>query len=396
MTKRQRDGGKATRRGHGEGSVYWREDRQRWVVELDLGYVDGRRKRPVRTFKTEREAIRYLAQARQKLATGEPLTDGRVRFGDFLDHWLEQVVEPSKRKPATKASYRDNVTLHVKPGLGHLRLADLRHEHVLAFVNSKRDQGYSASTMRTLLVIVRLALDHAVVLERLGRNVATTVKVPAPLTEARTVSAWKLEDGRRLLEAAKNTRLYALYVVLSMVGLRRGEVLALRWEDIDLEVGTLRVERQVQRIRGLPELVVGAPKSKSSRRMVSLPPHCVAVLQEHRERQAGERSAAGVAWHEMGLVFPSTRGTYIEPRNLNRHLTGLCARAGLDPSGVHVLRHTAATIAYALGVDWRQIQDMLGHSELGTTMNLYVDDVPHLQREAADRIEGGFGPDRNP
>lgn len=396
MTKRQRDGGKATRRGHGEGSVYWREDRQRWVVELDLGYIDGRRKRPVRTFKTEREAIRYLAQARQKLATGEPLADARVRFSDFLDHWLEQVVEPSKRKPATKASYRDNLALHVKPGLGHLRLADLRHEHVLAFINGKRDQGYSASTMRTLLVIIRLALDHAVVLERLGRNVATAVKVPAALSEARTVSAWTLDDGRRLLAAAKDTRLYALYVVLSMVGLRRGEVLALRWEDVDLDGATLRIERQVQRIRGLPELVEGAPKSKSSRRKVSLPSYCVTVLRDHHERQARERAKAGAAWRELGLVFPTARGTHIEPRNLNRHLAMLCDRAGLAPSGVHVLRHTAATIAYALGVDWRQIQDMLGHSELGTTMNLYVDDVPHLQRDAADRIDRGLTPDETP
>lgn len=383
MTRRQRDDGKRGRRGHGEGSIYWREDRQRFVVELDLGYVDGRRKRPVRTFKTEKEAVKYLAQARQKLATGEPLADARVRFGDFLDHWLDQVVAPSKRKPATKASYRDNIALHIKPGLGHLRLADLRHEHVLAFLNGKRDKGYSASTMRTFLVIIRQVLDHAVVLERVGRNVAEKVRVPEPLSEAKTVRAWTAEDGRRLLDVARETRLYALYVLLAMVGLRRGEVLALRWEDVDFTAGVLRVERQVQRIHGLPGLVVGPPKSKSSRREVSLPTYCLTVLREHRERQMQERQEAGADWQDLGLVFPTARGTYIEPRNLNRHLSALCERAGLDPTGLHVLRHTAATMAYALGVDWRQIQDMLGHSLIGTTMNLYVDEVPRLQQEAA-------------
>lgn len=391
MTRRQRDDSKRGRRGHGEGSVYWREDRQRYVVELDLGYVDGRRKRPVRTFKTEKEAIRYLTQARQKLATGEPLADARVRFGDFLDHWLEQVVEPSKRKPATKASYRDNIALHIKPGLGHFRLADLRHEHVLAFLNGKRDKGYSASTMRTFLVIIRQVLDHAVVLERVGRNVAAKVKVPEALHGTRVIAAWTQDDGHRLLTAARETRFYALYVLLAMVGLRRGEVLALSWQDVDLDKGVLRVERQVQRVRGVPELIVGSPKSKSSRRAVSLPPYCLTVLHEHRERQAKERDAAGPEWHDLDLVFPTTHGSYVEPRYLNRHLQALCRRAGLDPAGVHVLRHTAATMAYALGVDWRQIQDMLGHSQLGTTMNLYVDEVPRLQQEAARRIDAGFG-----
>jgi integrase len=104
---------------------------------------------------------------------------------------------------------------------------------------------------------------------------------------------------------------------------------------------------------------------------------------------AGRAEAAPPS--DLDLVFPSSRGTHIEPRRLNRHLEALCRTAGLDPSGVHVLRHTAATMAYALGVDPRQIQDMLGHSQLGTTMNLYVDQVPHLQHEAARRINGGFG-----
>jgi len=391
MSKRDGSQDKKGRRGHGEGSVYWREDRQRWMVELDLGYVDGRRKRVVRSFLKERDAIRHLAQARQKLVTGEPVTDARRRFGDVLDHWLAQVVEPSKRKPSTKASYRDNAALHVRPGLGHIRLADLRHEHVLAFLNRKRDQGYSKSTMRTLLVIVRQTLDHAVVLEWVGRNVADKVTLPESHNEARPVSAWTKEDGQRLLAAARETRLYALYVVLAMVGLRRGEVLALNWDDVDLAAGTLRVERQVQRIRGVPGLVIGPPKSKTSRRKVALPAYCTTVLREHREQQARERGSAGATWQEHGLVFPTVRGTYTEPRNLNRQLAALCRRAGLEASGVHVLRHTAATMAYALGVDPRQIQEMLGHSELGTTMNLYVDHVPQLQREAADRIDLGFG-----
>lgn len=390
MTRRERPEGKRGRRGHGEGSVYWREDRQRWMVELDLGYVDGKRKRMLRSFKTEREAIRFLAQARQKLANGEPMADGRMRFDEVIDHWLTQVIEPSKRSPNTKASYRDNAKVHIKPGLGHLRLADLRHEHVLTFLNRKRDEGYSKSTMRTFLVIIRQSLNHAVVLERISRNVALTVQLPEALKEPRPVTAWSEADGRRLLRTAEETPLFALYVILAMVGLRRGEVLALRWNDVDLEAGTLRVERQVQRIRGVPELVVRAPKSKTSRRVVALPDYCRTVLREHRQRQVAARPE-GARSPDLDLVFPSARGTHIEPRRLNRHLEALCRKAGLDPSGVHVLRHTAATMAYALGVDPRQIQDMLGHSQLGTTMNLYVDQVPHLKREAAQLIDRGFG-----
>lgn len=385
---------KAKRRGHGEGSLYWREDRKRWVVEFDHGYIDGRRKRTARTFKTQREAARHLADARKALLDGLPAPDQRLRMGAFLDYWLDGVVDASGRKPSTKASYRDNVELHIKPTLGHLRLAQLRYEDVQTF--GKARDGYSVSTLRTLMVVLRMALDHAVVMEKATRNVARNVPVPKTKAAAKIIAPLSREHGERLLAAAEGDRLYSLYVLLAMVGLRRGEVLALRWDDVDLDTGRLRVERQVQRVHGTPGLVVGPPKSRSARRVVSLPRYCVAVLRQHRQRQMKERLAAGESWRGHGLVFPTKVGTHIEPRNLNRHMEALCRRARLEPQGLHALRHTAATMAFALGVDWKQIQAMLGHSALAVTMDTYVDRVPDLEQRAADLIDAGFGRVKDP
>lgn len=383
---------KKNRRGHGEGSLFWEESSQRWVVLFDQGYVNAKRKRVKRRFGDWKQANQFLTDERNRKPT-----DQRLRLGDFLDYWLDEIIEPSDRKPSTKASYRDNVRLHIEPSLGHLRLVQIRYEAVQRFINRKALDGYSASTLRTLMVILRMALDHAALIKKLDPEAAIQVhqvKLPKAQRERKAVTAWTQQERQRFLVAARTTRLYALYVLVGLLGLRRGEALALRWSDLELDGDdpVLRVRRQVQRVRGTHGLLVTAPKSESAIRDLALPAQCVQVLREHRQRQDTERLALGATWLDLDLVFPNGRGGHIEPRNLNRHMAAVCKKAGLDRRGLHTLRHTAATSAHELGVDWKEIQHMLGHADLGTTMNVYVDMVPQLQRRAADLIDKGFVP----
>ncbi|WP_239382635.1 site-specific integrase [Frankia sp. CIT1] len=382
--------GKGNRRGHGEGSVYWREDRQRWVLEIDYGYVNGKRKRTVRYFRSQEEAIEEQTKVRTAQLEGAAPLDRRSRFDDFLDYWLGEVVEPSDRAESTKVNYSTLVRVHIRPALGRLRLVEMKHEDLQRFLNRKAAEGYSASTMRTLRTILRQALNEAVIMEKVSRNVAVNVRVPKATKPKRKVVALSQADGVKLLAAAESTRFASLYVVLAMVGLRRGEVLALRWSDFNERAATLRVEQQVTRVGGIRHLVVGPTKSEAGQRTIALPARCVAALQAQRRRQAAERHTMGERWRDHGLIFPSTVGTYLEPRALNTHLTKLCVRAGLPHLGPHGLRHTAATMAYALGVDWKQIQDMLGHTMLSTTMDIYVDMADTGSRDAATKLDAWF------
>lgn len=378
------------RRAHGEGSVYWREDRQRWVVELDYGIVNGRRKRAVRYFRTQEDAIETQQKARQAQADGVVHLDRRSRFGDFLTYWIDEIIIPSERAESTKSSYRDMTDNHIRPALGDKRLVDLKHEDLQRFLNRKAQDGYSASTMRTFRTILRQALNEAVITEKVSRNVAETLRVPKARKPTRKVTPLSKEDGLRLLKAAAATRHHALYVLLAMVGLRRGEALALRWSDFDETASTLRIERQVTRVRGVKGLIVGPTKSEAGKRTIVLPARCVAVLRSHRVAQAADRAGAGKRWKEHGLIFPSTVGTHLEPRGLNTHLTKLCTEAGVPHHGPHALRHTAATMAYALGVDWKEIQAMLGHTMLSTTMDIYVDLTDTAHQDTASKLDGWF------
>ncbi|WP_241255975.1 tyrosine-type recombinase/integrase, partial [Candidatus Protofrankia californiensis] len=251
------------------------------MVEIDYGFVSGRRKRVPRYFKTQEEAIEEQRKARQAKSEGIANLDRRSRFGDFLTYWLEEIVKPSERAESTKSNYRDMVNNHIRPALGKHRLVELKHEDLQRFLNRKAADGYSTSTMRTLRTVLHQALNEAVITEKITRNVAETLRVPKARKPKRKVVALSKEDGLRLLEEAKSTRLYALYVLLAMVGLRRGEALALRWSDFDESASTLRVARQVTRVRGVG-LMVGPTKSQAGQRTIALPARCVEVLKAHR------------------------------------------------------------------------------------------------------------------
>ena len=336
----------------------------------------------------------------QKLSTlrtahdrGIDLLAPALTVGQWLDVWLSDIKGFDGTRPRTLTLYEGLADRYVRPVIGGVRLDKLTPAHVQRLVtetrNGQTSRGTppSASTLRHVYKLIRNALGDAYRMELVTRNVATQVKAP-PIDRQRRVGL-DVAEAKRLFEVINGERLEALYVLALMTGLRRGELLALRWDDIDFGSRQLHVRRAMQRVDG--KLQVVEPKTSSSRRTVVLPRLAVRHLQEHKKRQDAERQALGEAWREHGLVFASSIGTPVEPRNVNRRWDELRRRAGLDWLRLHDLRHGCATLLLAKNVPDRVIMEVLGHAEIGVTMNTYAHVLPVLRQEAADAMDELFG-----
>jgi integrase len=223
------------------------------------------------------------------------------------------------------------------------------------------------------------------------RNVATLVEPPKSRREE--VRPFSEEEARRLLDAVAGDRLDALYATALALGLRQGELLGLRWEDVDLAENKLEVRRQLQQLRGQPP-ILKALKTRASRRTLDLPPALVERLAVHRERQRREHVARGEDWAGEGLLFPSTAGTPLIPRNLTRHYKRLLRRAGLPERRFHDLRHTAASLMFGHGLEATAVQRVLGHSSIAITNDTYIHLMPQTRRQTAAAMEAFLRPPR--
>ena len=270
--------------------------------------------------------------------------------------------------------------------MGAIQLDKLTPADVRALVAAKVREGLAPATVRHVHGLLRNALGDAERLDLIGRNVAKAVRGPSvPYVEARGLTT---EEARRLLEVIRDDRLYPLFLVLLTVGLRRGEGLGLAWADVDFDAGTLRVRQTLPRVDGSLQLV--QPKTTRSARTVPVPRSTLDVLAEHRRRQTIERSQAsmlGRRWPAPELVFVSTTGIPLEPRNVNRRWHELRQLAGLSWLRLHDLRHACASILLAQGVPARVVMELLGHSTIQLTLNTYMHVMPLVQREAANAME---------
>jgi integrase len=367
----------AGRRPNGEGTVFQRKD-GRWVTRLSLG--NGKYK--YHYFKTQREALKkrtFLLAAQQ---AGLPVdTPERLTLGNFLTEWLETVVRP-KVKASTFISYEVEVRRHLTPGLGTVKLSKLRPQQIQAYYQGRLSAGCSPQTVQYQHKILRSALKTAVRWGLVARNVGE--QVDAPRVPRRPVRAFSIEEARQFVQAVVDDRLEALYVLTLTSGLRRGEVLALKWEDVDFEAGTLAVRRTFGKVKGGWELT--EPKTPDSRRVVKPPALALESLKRQRARQLEQRLKAGAAWQDSGLIFTTTIGTAIDGDNLRKEFQKKLRDAGLEPMPFHSLRHSAATLMLALGVQPKVVSEMLGHSRISITMDTYSHVLPHMQDEAADRL----------
>lgn len=314
-----------------------------------------------------------------------------LTVGAFLESWLTEIARVTVRS-RTYVSYRYVVRFHLTPGLGDLPIALLSPADVQAFLNAKAASGLSPRTVGYLRGVLRGALGHAERTDLVPRNVARLARPPR--IPRRRVSPLSVEQVRAFLAAITGDRLEALYLVALGVGLRQGEILGLRWSDVDLEGGTLTVRHALARIEG--RLVLVEPKSVSSRRVVPLPAFVHDALVAHRDRQVAEplplRPDPPAPFSD--LVFMTTHGTPLDAITITRRFQRILADAGLPHQRFHDLRHACATLLLAQGVPARVVMETLGHSEISLTLNTYSHVMPSVGREAAERMDQLLGAGR--
>ncbi|MFJ4969325.1 tyrosine-type recombinase/integrase [Streptomyces sp. NPDC088755] len=393
-------------RANGEGTIYQRRD-GRWEA---AGYVlaaDGSRKR-VRVYGTTRKnAADRLAEKITDSNRGLPVATADSTVGVYLAYWLNSVAVHRLREN-THTRYATCVRLHLIPGLGTKKLARLTAKDVRTFLDRLRTtcqccaQELDAARQRCCAIaeccgkrlspltvayvhsVLKSALEHAVREDELPRNVARNVKVTT--SHPRRFKPLTAAKARQLLQAAKTDRLHAMYELALRTGLRKGELLGLHWEDLDLDGGTASIRRSLQRTRtgGLTNLPT---KTRASERRIVLPTECVHSLKEHREQQQTEREAAGAGWADSGLAFTTPTGRPIDPTNLTRRFSRLLDRAGLRRIRFHDLRHSTATLLLEQGVDLVVIKELLGHAHIGVTAGVYAHVRLRLQRQAMDTLD---------
>jgi integrase len=387
----------AKRRGNSEGSIFRLKD-GRWCAMVSLGYRNGKRWRKKYTAPTRSEVQGHVRKAVTSIAEGYTLDTNHMRMGEFLEAWLEHSAKNAVG-PSTFESYSALVRRYLAPRLARVELAKLTAPHVRQCLNDLLERGgaphkdengemqdtrLSPRTVQYCRAVLRKALNQALRDGLVLRNAAALTDPPKVVHPE--ISPYTPEQARAFLEAVKGDRLEALFTVAVAVGLRQGEILGLRWEDIDLFGGVLSVRYQLQRIDGKPRLV--EPKTKRSRRTIKLPAVAVSALRTHLTKQSEERALAGESWREWGLVFASTIGTPIESCNLNHRFQRLAEFARLPKIRFHDLRHTAATLLLAQGVHPRLVMEILGHSSISLTMNTYSHVIPVMQEEVAAKMNG--------
>jgi integrase len=374
---------KDERRAPGESTIHKGTD-GRWHGYVSMGTkAGGKRDRRHVSASTRAAVVAKIRELQERRDAGVTATSGTMTVAAWLDHWLDNIAV-NRVRARTLESYRQLVRLHIKPAIGHHRLARLQPEHVEAMHAEMRTKGLaSASVLRAHRVLSR-ALKVAEQRGRVARNVARLVDAPSA-GEPASGEALSPVEARAVLAVASTIRNGARWIVALALGLRQSEVLGLRWSDVDLDAGTLRVRKTLHRIAG-GGLVYEDPKSARSRRTLVLPRPLVDALRAHRAAQAAERLQAGITWEDHGLVFAQPNGRPIDKKADWRAWHTLLRSAKVRRVRLHDARHTAATTLLILGVDVRVVAELLGHADTRTTREIYQHVMPALAEDAATRM----------
>jgi integrase len=378
----------AKKRGNNEGSIYEHKRagkrigyRGAYTVHTSEGtkrrYVSG---------KSREEVRRKLTSAMADRDGGMIFDAGHLTVGEYITRWLEDSVRGTVRI-STYEVHRHLIQPHINPALGRLRLKDLTPVHVRTFYREKLDSGLSSATVRKMHSILRKALQQAVLDGLIPRNICNAVKPPK--VERKEIAPLDREQTKALVEAASGDRLEALYVLAVHTGMREGELLGLKWEDVDLDHGVLRLRRAL--VREGSRTVLGDLKTSKSRRSVRLTHAATDVLRRHLERQLEEMERIGSLYQPGGLVFATESGTLINPSNLrNRSFKPLLKRAALPDICFHDLRHTCATLLLSQGTHPKLVQELLGHATIAMTLDTYSHFLPSMGDQTVRAMEAAL------
>jgi integrase len=404
-------------RANGEGSIF--PYRSSYAAYVWVTTPDGDRRRRW-VYGQTREAVHEKWLKLHAAAKSGPVVTKSQTVAEYFRYWLGDVVVEPDYAPHTVATYEGHSRLYIVPGLGRNRLDKLSVRHVRAWLSDLRkacqccSQGKDARrpaskrrccaigeccggklserTVQDILMVLRAALSNAVREELVSKNVAALIRVTKP-RKNRKVKPWSVDEARRFLENARaaDDAFYAAYVLILVLGLRKGEVLGLTWELVDLEAAELFVGEQLQRVGR--RLLRRETKTESSDAPLPLPGICVAALKLRKSQQDRDREAHSGRWTETGLVFTTRYGTAVEPRNFNRSFDYRIAKASIRRITVHGTRKTCGTLLAALDVHPRVAMQILRHSRISVTMEIYTDATSEATRAALKKLGDSLGAD---
>ncbi|CAA9450484.1 MAG: Integrase [uncultured Rubrobacteraceae bacterium] len=373
--------GKPKQRGNGSGSVYPRRNKDGKTTSYLGAYYGPDGKRRTVSAKTKTECQVKLRAAQGDADKGLLFDAGTLTLGDYLGRvkadgtatgWLLGIKDTVRQR--TWERYESVIRIHITTGIGGVKLKDLTRAHVKGLYATLKTPQHAHITLRK-------ALNDAVADNLIPRNVAAGIKLPKHKKEINPLTP---EQAKTFLDVARKDKLYALYVVAIQYGLRQGELLGLKWSDLDLDAGSLQV-RRTQSESGVGR-IEELPKNGKGRR-IELSKSVCEVLRGHRSRQLEERLAAR-SYDDQGLVFATERGTPINSSNLvTRSFKPLLKQAGLPNIWFHDLRHTCATIRFLKGQHPKRVSDILGHSSIAITLDTYSHIIPGMSDEE-DVFEG--------
>lgn len=364
----------AKRRGNNEGSIYQRTN-GRWVAQVRID-----NKRIAKSFGTQKECRAWIKQKVVQIESGLHWEATKLTVEEYLNQWLIQIE--GTVKPKTHSQYAYIVHDYLAPILGKTKLSDLQPYHITQVYNDLKSNGHSQRNIQLVHSVLRRSLVMAVKQGLIGRNPTKAIATPKVIQKEMQV----LDDNqvRQLLIAAQGNRYEALYYLAVTTGLRKGELLGLKWEDINWASNTVQVRRQLQRSKG-GGWVFSSPKTRAGRRIVQLGSETMGLLAAHRKRQDRERDNPD--WQDHDMVFPSKVGTPTGQSNLHKFFKRLLIKAGLPDIRFHDLRHTAATLMLMNGIPLIVVSRRLGHSKPSVTLDIYGHYLPGMQEKAANLMD---------
>jgi integrase len=359
-------------------------------VESEPDPSTGKRRQwTIGTYKTRKDAEAAVAKAVADAENGTAVDPSKLTIRQYMKTWLAS-HEPDLR-PSAYAGYETNVRRHIIPKLGNLRLQQLTTLHVQDFYTKLRTEGrtdgrggLAAQTVKNIARILGQALQDATDSKLVARNVAATVRPPK--VKRIEMKTWDDDQIQRFIDVARDDYYGPPLIVELLTGMRRGEVLGVRWQDVDLDRGTIKVQQALVDVHG--HLHAEPPKTQSGRRTIDLLRISIDMLKEHKARQMERRASIVQAQPKYGnLVFTTREGKPLMPRNLRRRFLELTERAKLPRIRMHDMRHSHASEMLAATQDIQAVAARLGHASPGFTLNVYGHLLEGQQRRAVDRLE---------
>ncbi len=383
MTKKRK------RRREGEGTIIARKDGS-FLGQISAGTdQEGKRRRYSFTGKTAEEVIDKMARAKYEMRTGIHIEPTTLSVGKWLKIWVDVYAKPNVR-PATYDLYRLMIDNHLAPGLGDIPLQKLQASEIQAFYNQKAKE-YSTSTVRHMHVVLSQAMDQARKEHKLMASPVTATRPPrVTRPEAKYFTSSQIDQ---LMKSIEGDRWHTMILFTLGTGMRRGEVCALKWENVDLEKGIVYVKESARRVRNhtrrgpKTKIIISPPKTDKGKRAVPLPSQILAALKKHKAKQAEEKLKIGEYYKDQGFVFAWEDGRIVDPDYLTKYFRKVIKKCGFEGISLHSLRHSYASALLKMGESPKTVQEILGHSTIMITLDTYSHIAPEMKEQAAQKMD---------